>query len=92
MDFPDVSNGKESPYNAGDLGSIPGSVRSPEKGKGNPVQHSCLGNSTDREGCRSTLVSPSSWSCFNQNVKSISTSKSVSQIETFISFWREDAA
>ena len=29
--FPDSSNGKESAYNAGDLGSIPGSRRSPEK-------------------------------------------------------------
>ena len=29
--FPDSSNGKESAYNAGDLGLIPGSGRSPEK-------------------------------------------------------------
>ena len=31
------STGKESAYNVGDLGSIPGLVRSPEEGKGYPV-------------------------------------------------------
>ena len=31
-------------YNAGDLGSIPGSGRSPGEGNGNPLQYSCLGN------------------------------------------------
>ena len=30
--FPDNSVGKESAYSAGDLGSIPGSERSPGKG------------------------------------------------------------
>ena len=42
--FPDSSVGEESTYNAGDLGSIPGWGRSPGKGNGNPLQHSCLGN------------------------------------------------
>ena len=36
--FPGGSAGKESTYNAGDLGTIPGSGRSPGKGKGNPLQ------------------------------------------------------
>ena len=31
-------DGKEFARNAGDLGSIPGSGRSPEKGNGNPLQ------------------------------------------------------
>ena len=31
------SDGKESAYNAGDLGSIPGSGRSPGEGNGNPL-------------------------------------------------------
>ena len=35
--FPCGSTGKESAYNVGDLGSIPGLVRSPEEGKGYPV-------------------------------------------------------
>ena len=33
---------------AGDLGSIPGSGRSPGEGNGNPLQYSCLGNPMDR--------------------------------------------
>ena len=34
--------------NAGDVGSIPGSGRSPGEGNGNPLQYSCLGNPMDR--------------------------------------------
>ena len=40
--FPHSSVGKESACNAGDLGSIPGSGRSPGEGTGNPLQYSCL--------------------------------------------------
>ena len=43
---------KNLPANAGDArysGSIPGSGRSPGVGNGNPLQHSCLDNSMDRE-------------------------------------------
>ena len=36
------------PANAGDVGSIPGSGRSPGEGNGNPFQYSCLGNLVDR--------------------------------------------
>ena len=39
------SVGKESARNVGDLGSIPGLVRSPGKGKGYPLQYSGLENS-----------------------------------------------
>ena len=39
---------KSPPADAGDLGSIPGSGRSPGEGHGNPLQHSCLGNPMDR--------------------------------------------
>ena len=46
--FSGSSDGKESACNAGDSGSIPGSVRSPGEGNGNSVQYSCLGNPTDR--------------------------------------------
>ena len=46
--FPSGSVGKESACNAGDLGSIPGSGRSPGEGNGNPLQYSCLENSMDR--------------------------------------------
>ena len=40
MGFPDSSVGKESTRNAGDLGSIPGSGRSPGEGIGYPLQYS----------------------------------------------------
>ena len=35
------SDGKVSAYNVGDLGSIPGSGRSPGEGNGNSLQYSC---------------------------------------------------
>ena len=34
--------------NAGDMGSIPGSGRSPGEGNGNPLQYSCLENPMQR--------------------------------------------
>ena len=45
--LPCGSDGKASAYNAGDLGSIPGSGRSPGEGNGNPLQYSCLENPMD---------------------------------------------
>ena len=45
---PGDSVGKASVYNAGDLGSIPGSGRFPGEGNGNPLQYSCLENLMDR--------------------------------------------
>ena len=39
---------KNTPDNARDTGSIPGSGRYPGEGNGNPLQYSCLGNSMDR--------------------------------------------
>ena len=41
------SEGKASTCNAGNLGSIPGSGRSPGEGNGNPFQYSCLKNPMD---------------------------------------------
>ena len=38
------SDGKESACSAGDLGSIPGSGRSPGEKNGYPLQYSCLEN------------------------------------------------
>ena len=46
--FSGGTDNKESAYNVGDLGSIPGSGRSPGEENGNPLQYSCLGNSMDR--------------------------------------------
>ena len=47
MGFPGSSAGKESAYNVGDLGSIPGMGRSPGEGKGYPLEYSGLENSMD---------------------------------------------
>ena len=46
--YPGDSEDKESACSAGDPGSIPGSGRSPGEGNGNPLQDSCLENSTNR--------------------------------------------
>ena len=55
LGFPCEPAGKESTCNAGDLGSIPGSERSPGERKGYPLQYSSLENSMD------CIVSP--WCC-----------------------------
>ena len=55
MVFPDGSDGKESACNAGGLGLIPGSGRSPGEENGNPLQYSCLENPMDREAWRATV-------------------------------------
>ena len=49
---------KNLPGNAGDIkdvGSIPGSGRSPGEGHGKPPQYSCLENPMDREAWWSTV-------------------------------------
>ena len=46
--FPGGSAGKESACSAGDLGSIPGSGRSPGEGNGSPLQYLFLENAMDR--------------------------------------------
>ena len=48
MGFPGGSDGRESACNTGDLGSIPGSGRSPEEGNGYPLRYSGLENFMDR--------------------------------------------
>ena len=47
LGFPGGSAGKESTCNEGDLGSIPGSGRSPGEGKATSLQYSGLENSMD---------------------------------------------
>ena len=48
-------SGKESACNAGDVGSIPGSGRSPGRGHNIPLQYSCLENPTDRGAWRAAV-------------------------------------
>ena len=57
--FPDNSVVKESAWNVGDLGSIPGLGRSPGEGNDYTLQYSCLENS---HGQRS-LMGYSPWGC-----------------------------
>ena len=49
------SDGKESTCNAGDLGLILGSGRSPGEGNGNALQYSCLENHTGRGAWQATV-------------------------------------
>ena len=64
--FPGDSVGKASACNAADLGSIPGSGRSPEEENGNPLQDSCLENSMDGRACWATVHGAAkSWTRFN---------------------------
>ena len=49
------SESKESACNVGDLGSIPGSGRSPGEGNSNPPQYSCLENSMDKGAWQPTV-------------------------------------
>ena len=48
LGFPGGSDGKNSPCNAEDLGSIHDLGRSLRGGHGNPLQYSCLENPWDR--------------------------------------------
>ena len=57
--FPGGSDGKESACSAGDMGSIPGSEKSPGEGNGYPFQDSGLENSTDKR----SLAGYSPWVC-----------------------------
>ena len=56
--FPGGKVVKNPPANAGgtrDMGSIPGLVRSPGEGNGNPLQCSCLENFMDRRVWQATV-------------------------------------
>ena len=54
-DFPGGSDSKESAFNVGDPGSIPGSERFPGEGNGYPRQYSCLQNFMYREAWWATV-------------------------------------
>ena len=55
MDFPGGSDSKESAFNVGDPGSIPGLGRPPGEGNSNPLQYSCWKNSMDRGTWQATV-------------------------------------
>ena len=54
-DFPGGPVVKNPPANAGDMGSVAGSGRSPGIGNGNLLQYSCLENPIDREAWWATV-------------------------------------
>ena len=54
VNFPGSSVSKETAYNRGDPGLIPGLERSPGEGNGNPLQYSCLENPMDRGAQQAT--------------------------------------
>ena len=56
LGFPGRSVVKNPPANAGDVGLIPGSGRSPGEGNGNPLQYSCLENPIDREAWQAIVL------------------------------------
>ena len=53
--FPGGSNSKESAYNVGNLGSIPGLGKSSGEGNGNTLQYSCLEYPMDRGAWKTTV-------------------------------------
>ena len=55
MGFPGGSNSKESPCNAREPGSIPGSGKSPGEGNDYPLQYSFLDNPMNREAWWATV-------------------------------------
>ena len=55
MGFPGGPVVKNLPANAGDVGSVPGSGRSPGEENVNPLQYSCLGNPMDRGAWQTTV-------------------------------------
>ena len=68
--FPGGSEVKVSACNAGDLGLIPGSGRSPGEGNGNPLQYSCLDNPMGREALYATVHGVSkNWTCLSREWK-----------------------
>ena len=67
--FPSGSDSRESACNAGDLGLIPGSERSPGEGNGNPLQYSCLENSMGRGAWWDTVCGiTKSWTGIATNI------------------------
>ena len=72
---------QESACNAGDLGSIPGSGRSPGEGNGNPLQYSCLENFMDRGSWLQSMGSQSTGHDWVTNT--CHPSSSLSPVSTF---------
>ena len=59
---------KNPPSNAGDMGSIAESRKSPGERNENPLQYSCLENSMDREAWQATVYGVAKESDTTENV------------------------
>ena len=55
LGFPGGASCKESPTNAGDVGSVHGTGRDPGGGHGSPLQYPCLENPMDRGAWPATI-------------------------------------
>ena len=55
LGFPGSSGGKESAWDVGDPGLIPGPGKSSGEGNGNPLQYSCLDNPVDGGAWQATV-------------------------------------
>ena len=77
MGFPDGSDGKESVCSVGNLGSVPGTGRSPGDGDSNPLQYPCLENFMDGGAWKAPVRVGHDW------VTSLSLSKQKWSVLTF---------
>ena len=73
-----VKNPPASAGDAGDMGSIPGSERSPGGGSSNPLQYSCLKNPMDRGAW---------WATVHRVAKELDTTYWLKQQRTTTNFW-----
>ena len=80
MCFPGGSDSKESACNAGDLGLIPGSRRSPAERNGTPLQYSCLENPHRQR----SLVGYRAWS--RKELDTPQTTEQACMVVTFLAF------
>ena len=79
--FPGGSDGKASACNAGDLGSIPGSERSPGEGNGNQsstlawkiqrTEDPCRLQSMGSQRVRHDCMTPHQYLCINESLKGV---------------------
>ena len=75
MGSPGGSEVKVSACNVGDLGSIPGSEKSPGEGNGNPLQYSCLEKPMDGGAWRATVHGVAKSQTYSDRATPLSLSK-----------------
>ena len=79
QDVPGGSVVNNSPANAGDAGLIPGLGRFSGGGNGNPLQHSCLGNTMDRRAW---------WATNHVVTKKLDTPEQLKKNKWWLKSWR----